>query len=305
MPRFIDANIEFVQSSGLVTGSSGVFFQDTHLDESISLSEIDHTQLSGFATESIVGALNELQDSPASNAVDARAVTGAIIPDTSGVYPLGNFDSPFLRLAGVSGIFTDRVRFDPKGEDPVAAADVNVMGDVWLRQNRSQRETLAVVGESGIRGIRTDQGFFYYRTTSDLSIATIPDFTDIPLTLEVVHDTPYYVIEENDTVVLVVPGIYRVTYSVPVVNFEIDAFNRHAVVRTLLNDTEVAHGSGCCVMGQLYVESDGNFGHMNNSFLINANAYDKIKFQAAEVETGSQIGIESSVSIQLLRYNSP
>ncbi|MHA2063082.1 MAG: hypothetical protein ACXABY_01755 [Candidatus Thorarchaeota archaeon] len=309
MPDVFNTDIEFFQPSGLLEGGSGLFFKDIHLDASLSLSEPDHTQLSGFSTKSIVGALNTLKDNPpgGGDPVDVRAVTGAIIPDTSGEYPLGNFDSPFLRVASVSGIFTDRIRLDPKGEDPVAAADVNVVGDVWLRQNRGQFETLAIVGESGICGLRSDQGIFDYRIINDITpIANNGSWTDVPLeeSLIALDNTSFYAIEEGDTVFFAVPGVYRVTYTTL---FE----NTDASDQTLFQ-ARILFNGGVLIYSESFANADrspiGSLG-ISKTLLLEASTGDKIKLQVAVGDSkGASVGdlkIGTHLFIELLRYASP
>lgn len=56
-----NANINFLQNSGIISGTSGVFFDDIHLTDPIGISEPGQNELlPKFTSISIVGAINEL-----------------------------------------------------------------------------------------------------------------------------------------------------------------------------------------------------------------------------------------------------
>jgi len=407
--RNLYTNLNFEHSSGILSGSSGVFLQDIHLENPISLSETEEATLRDeFSAISIVGALNELKDigqssveglsglidldSPdesisivangqaielttpsgyapsgasyilvdyndndhltdarkfnatsgivlddqgarsisgivvklnfddepavgevlawdgsklrwdvaggSGSPVDSRPVIDAIIPDASGVYPLGNFNLPFLRVAGVSGIFNDRIHLDAKRVDSLLP---NLIGDIWLRSNKTQYETLAIVGESGTHGVRLDVGLFEHGISSDIvGITTFPTFTNItlPAGIPQVIDDDFYVVESsNNEVVLVLAGIYRITYLVNVKNTA--STSGSIVARVTADDIEIA--------GRSYAFVDGH-SSTSSSFLYEALlTHQRIKYQVAVFEGGisADVVVGTNINIEFLRPDLP
>ena len=99
-----NSNIEFFQPSGQLAGSSGLFFKDINLSESISLSETGENGLvSIFLSASVIGALNELKNTKIENQTSLNSLSGVVfITSPDGTILIGDND----QTIELSGLFT-------------------------------------------------------------------------------------------------------------------------------------------------------------------------------------------------------
>lgn len=122
-----NSNIEFLQASGTITGSSGVFFKDIHLTNPISLSEPGESGLCDtLSATSTIGAINELCRSVApqtsvnslSGQLQIVGVSGIDV-STSGQNILVGANSgidQFIKEVGFSGLFNGQMATDDSSQ---------------------------------------------------------------------------------------------------------------------------------------------------------------------------------------------
>lgn len=228
--------------------------------------------------------------------VDARPVSGSIVPDSSGIYSIG---APFLRFSHIfaqSGVF-GLVQYDILTSQP---APIN-NGAFWLRQQNNQIIRPQYLTPSGTKTIRSVDGYANYISSStNVGFIAGDGFIAGEFDTASVLDTQYFSSVNDTTFFVWADGLYKISYNLV---FESVGSDSDAIIqsRILRNGSTSIDGSE----GFVSIVNDHSlrFGQINKEVLVNLNAGDNLQFEAQLFNGvgGAQFYEDSSFTIEYIR----
>lgn len=241
-----------------------------------------------------------------SRPVDERPVVAAIVPDTSGVYPLGATDKRFSHIYAVSGVFgsgtvviANDTIYGAKIAGPInnpgPEIPLCIEGEHELDAKFTSASIVGAINEA-LNNPASGVACYYYDEATAANFTTT--YTTCPFNQTVVQDSQYSISTGQITVNQ--NGLYRVNYNINVDTTNSSTSRTAGRTRLYVNDTTELAYSLSLGYHRTVAQAENNY---NKSVLVPLNSGDFISVQGQRLSGGAQLGFRagSSITIELVR----